>query len=130
VTAAGTDLALGTIGQILVPVDDIEASTAFYRDVLRVPLLFTYPGLAFFDAGGVRLYLAAPESDAFRGRVTIYFRVDDIAGAVATLEGRGVEFLGPTHVVHREASIELWMAFFRDPAGNNLALMSEVPTGR
>jgi len=31
-------------------------------------------------------------------------------------------------VVHRDPSYDLWMAFFRDPDDNVLALMSEVPT--
>ena len=31
-------------------------------------------------------------------------------------------------VTRRDRSYDLWMAFFRDPDGNILALMSEVPT--
>jgi predicted enzyme related to lactoylglutathione lyase len=30
-------------------------------------------------------------------------------------------------MIHRAASTELWLAEFRDPDGNQLALMSEVP---
>lgn len=30
-------------------------------------------------------------------------------------------------VVNRTETAELWMAFFRDPDGNNLALMAEQP---
>ena len=57
----------------------------------------------------------------------IYCRVDDIGQAVKTLEGRGVAFDDQPHVVHRDTDHDLWMAFFRDPDGNVLALMSEVP---
>ena len=42
---------LDAVGQILVPVSDVERSTAFYRDVLGMRFLFAYPGLAFFDCG-------------------------------------------------------------------------------
>src|SRR4051794_130381 len=119
---------LSTLGQILVPVTDIDRATAFYRDQLRVPFLFAYPGIAFFDADGVRLYLASPEQPDFAGRATLYFRVPEIEVAVATLRSRGVT-IGEAHVVHRDAASELWMAFTKDPDGNNIGLMCEVPTG-
>lgn len=52
------------IRQIHVTDTDIERSVAFYRDVLGLQHLFTVQGqqMAFFDAGGVRLYLAVPET--------------------------------------------------------------------
>ena len=56
-----------------------------------MPFLFAFPHMAFFDADGVRLYLAEPESPDFRGRATLYFRVPDIEAAVAALEARGVD---------------------------------------
>jgi catechol 2,3-dioxygenase-like lactoylglutathione lyase family enzyme len=119
------DIGLSTIGQILVPVRDVERATSFYRDVLGVPFLFAYPGMAFFDADGVRLYLSEPESPDFQGRATIYFRVTDIDAAVSALKARGATFDALPHVVHREGATELWMAFTRDPDHNNVALMSE-----
>jgi methylmalonyl-CoA/ethylmalonyl-CoA epimerase len=126
-----TDHAFGlsTIGQVLVPVTDVDRATAFYRDRLGIRFLFAYPGVAFFDADGVRLYLASPEQPEFDGRATLYFKVDDIRAAVATLEDRGVAFRNRPHVVHRDPGYELWMAFTKDPDGNNIGLMSEVPTG-
>jgi catechol 2,3-dioxygenase-like lactoylglutathione lyase family enzyme len=118
---------LSTIGQVLVPVSDVGRATAFYRDQLGMRFLFEYPGMAFFDAGGVRLYLAEPEAPEFRGVATIYYRVPDLDAAVATLEARGVSFTEKPHLVHRDGTIELWMAFTTDPDGNNVGLMSEVP---
>jgi methylmalonyl-CoA/ethylmalonyl-CoA epimerase len=122
------ELGLSTLGQILVPVTDIDRATDFYRDQLGIRFLFSYPGIAFFDADGVRLYLATPEQPDFDGRATLYFKVADIGAAVAALEGRGVEFRNKPHVVHRDAAQELWMAFAKDPDGNNIGLMCEVPT--
>jgi len=122
-----TTFGLGTIGQILVPVRDAERAAAFYRDALGMRFLFAFPHMAFFDADGIRLYLSEPEAPDFRGRATIYFRVPDIDAAVAALEARGVEFAGRPHVVHRDGTIELWMAFTKDPDENNIALMAEVP---
>ncbi|MDP9468231.1 MAG: VOC family protein [Chloroflexota bacterium] len=119
---------LRQVGQIRINVADVDRAVAFYRDVLGMSFLFAFPGLAFFDVDGVRLMLAEPEGRDSGGESAIYYRVDDIGQAVATLENRGVSFDDQPHVVHRDPAYDLWMAFFRDPDGNVLALMSEVPT--
>ena len=123
---------LGTIGQIHVSVTDVDRSVAFYRDVLGIPFLFGVPGqpMAFFDCDGVRLYLGVPESEEFRSRGVLYFTVQDIAEAHRVLVDRGVTFRDEPHLVHRTEDRELHMAFFNDPDGNNLALMSEVPVAQ
>jgi catechol 2,3-dioxygenase-like lactoylglutathione lyase family enzyme len=119
---------LRQIGQIRVQVTDVDRAVAFYRDVLGMAFIFQFPGMAFFDLDGIRLMLVEPEGRAFGGESTIYYRVDQIDAAVAALEARGVAFDDRPHEVHRDEAHELWMAFFRDPDGNVLALMSEVPT--
>ena len=121
---------LGPIGQILIPVSDVEAATAWYHDVLGIRYLFSFPVMAFLDAAGVRLYLARPTEPGFDGRATVYFRVPDIGAAVAALAGRGVVFSGPPHMIFDDGSAQTWMCFSKDPDGNNIALMSEVPSGR
>jgi catechol 2,3-dioxygenase-like lactoylglutathione lyase family enzyme len=129
-TGAGTDsVKISKLGQIGVAVADLEAMTAFYRDRLGVPFLFAAPGMSFFDLGGVRLMLSLPErgSEARHGSI-LYLDVADIAAAHAALLARGVVFAGVPHAVHRYPGGELWMAFFHDPEGNMLALMSDVPT--
>jgi catechol 2,3-dioxygenase-like lactoylglutathione lyase family enzyme len=121
---------LSTIGQIMVPVRDVDLATAFYRDALGLPFLFAFPHMAFFDADGVRLYLAEVQDPAFRGRATLYFRVADIHAAVGTLEERGAVFKDRPAVAHRDGTSELWLCFTTDPDGNNIGLMSEVPLSR
>jgi predicted enzyme related to lactoylglutathione lyase len=120
---------LRTIGQIHVSVTDVDRAVAFYRDVLGITFLFRVQGqpMAFFDCDGVRLYLGVPEADEFRSRGVLYFTVEDIAEAHRVLAERGVEFRDEPHLVHRAEGSELWMAFFTDPDGNNLALMAELP---
>jgi len=121
------DLGLGRIGQIAMPVTDVERSTAFYRDVVGLPFLFAAPpGLAFFDCDGVRLMLDGPAADRAGQGSVLYFRVDDLQAAFGLLSDRGVAFEAEPHLVARMPDHELWMAFFRDPDGNLLALMSEV----
>lgn len=129
-TASGSgSLGLGALGQIGVSVRDLEAMTAFYRDTLGLPFLFAAPGMSFFDLGGVRLMLSLPERGHEDRRSSIlYLRAPDIGAVHAALMARGVAFEGPPHVVHRAPTHELWLAFFQDPDGNLLALISEVPT--
>ncbi len=119
---------IGPIGQIGVAVQDLDAAVRFYRVALGLRLLFEAPpSMAFFDCGGIRLMLAVPqEPESDRRGSILYFRVPDIQAAHSTLVGRGVQFVGEPHPVHRTADHELWMAFFRDVEDNHLALMSEV----
>lgn len=114
------------IGQIAIAVDDVERATVFYRDVLGLRLLFTFPGMAFFDCGGVRLFLSRPEPGT-AGTSILYYRVPEIAAAAAALEARGVPLEEGPRVIHRDAQHELWMAFLRDSEGNLVGLMQEVP---
>ena len=56
----------------------------------------------------------------------IYYKVSDLSAAFETLSARGVRFEGKPHLIARLPDHELWMAFFRDPDENLLALMSET----
>lgn len=118
---------LHAVGQILVPVSDVDRAVAFYRDQLGMRFLFQYPGMGFFDLDGVRLLVGVPEEGIALGPVTIYYRVEDLDGAVATLEARGVAFDNGPHLIHRAETSELWMANLHDPDGNPVVLMSDRP---
>ena len=59
------------IGQILMPVSDLDRAIAFYGEILGLPLQMRFPGIAFFDAAGIRLYLASPTDADFVGRATM-----------------------------------------------------------
>jgi DNA-binding CsgD family transcriptional regulator/catechol 2,3-dioxygenase-like lactoylglutathione lyase family enzyme len=119
-------LQLGPIGQISRTVTDIQQAEAWYGGVLGLRHLYTFGKLAFFDCGGTRLYLSAEKGDATH-ESTLYLRVDDIRGAHAALAARGVEFTSVPHMIYRHADgTEEWMAFFKDPDGRTLALMSQV----
>ncbi len=125
-TAAAVPFGLATIGQIALTVTDVAQAIAFYRDTLGMKLLFEVPNMGFFDCDGVRLMISGSEKpDEHYGSV-IYFKVPDIQQAYATLSERGVPFEGNPHLLARMPDHELWMAFFRDPDHNLLALMSEV----
>ncbi|MDH5567815.1 MAG: VOC family protein [Myxococcales bacterium] len=119
---------LDQIGQIAVPVSDIDRAVAFYRDTLGMRFLFQAPpGLGFFDCAGVRLMLDAPaKTQSENHSSVIYYMVADLNTAFGTLSARGVVFEAKPHLIARLPDHELWMAFFRDPDDNLLALMSEV----
>lgn len=119
---------LAQIGQIAVPVSDVDRAIVFYRDTLGMRFLFRAPpGLGFFDCAGVRLLLDAPaRAQAENYSSVIYYKVPDLEAAFDALSARGVRFEAKPHLIARLPDHELWMAFFRDPDGNLLALMSEV----
>jgi len=115
----------GTIGQIARSVKDIDAACAFYGEVLGLPHLYTYGTLAFFDCGGVRLFLSQGDGDTADS--ILYFRVGDIHATQKRLEAKGVAFTHAPHMIHRhEDGMEEWMAFFSDNEGRPLAIMSQI----
>ena len=119
------DIRLGPIGQVARTVDDIAAARAWYGDVLGLPHLYSFGDLAFFDCGGLRLFLSQGEAPA--SEAVLYFDVGDIRAAHDALAARGVRFTHAPHLIHRHANgQEEWMAFFEDNEGRPLALMSRV----
>lgn len=117
--------------QVALTVSDVPAAVAFYRDAVGLPQLPipTQPTLAFFMMGDVRLMISQPEAGfAPGGGTVIYLKVADIATAVAAMKARGVPFGRDAHLIARLPDREVWLAEFRDPSGNPLALMSEVRT--
>ena len=126
--SAPSDLSTATVGQLLIPVSNLERATAYYRDILGIPFLFSAPPqMSFFQTGNVRLLVGVPEDGTAALRSSlIYFRVDNIQDVHNGLVSRGVTFTSAPHLVHRTATHELWLADFSDPDGNPLAVMSEV----
>lgn len=120
------------IGQIAIPVSDLDRAVAFYRDVLGLTFLFQAgPNLAFFDCGGVRILLDKPEKpgEFEKHSSVIYFSVSDIKSSFAEAVEKGADIVDPPHLIARLADREVWMGFFHDPDRNILALMSEIPLG-
>jgi methylmalonyl-CoA/ethylmalonyl-CoA epimerase len=127
--------------QVAVPVKDVARAVAFYRSLLDdEPIaVFDPPGLAFFRLGETRLLLdaAAGEEADNLGAGLIYLGVPNVAEAVETLRGEGVEIQGEPHIIFDDAEgtfgeageVE-WMAFIKDPDGNMIGLASRAPADR
>ncbi len=125
--SAAAPAGLADLGQVARSVGNIGTAVAWYRDVLGLPHLYSFDRLAFFACGDLRLMLSEGDGPA---ESILYFRVPDIRASHEALTGQGVVFLAAPHLVHRHADgTEEWMAFFEDPDGRPLALMSVVAPG-
>lgn len=112
--------------QIAVSVRDIGRATAFYRDVLGLRFLFDAPNMAFFDCGGIRLYLAAGGGAEQHGAGShVYFRSNDIPGLLGLLKEKGVSIHQEPHIIARMPDHDLWLMWIRDSEGNLLGVMEE-----
>ena len=123
-------LNISQIGQISLPVADVDRAEAFYEKVMGLRKLFRFGDLTFFDCAGVRLLLEkahGPGPVVPQG--TIYFRCADITLAVKEMEKRGATFTSKPHLIAKMDDHDLFMAFFTDPDGHTLALMQEAPKG-
>ena len=122
------DLADATVAQLMIPVENFDAGVSFYRDVLGIPFLFAAPPqMAFFMCGSVRLLVGVmPAGQTPQRGSAIYFKVPDIQAVYSSLSAKGVSFVAAPHVVNRTPQSELWLSEFKDPDGNQLALMAEV----
>jgi predicted enzyme related to lactoylglutathione lyase len=108
---------------VSVPTRDLERAAAFYGTTLGLRRSVYRPerNFAEFETGSVTLSVVNPERmgiGEFRPNANhLALQVPDVTAARATLEERGVEFMGDTFdtgVCH--------MAFFTDPDGNALML--------
>ena len=107
---------------VSVPTHDLERAVAFYGETLGLPCAVHMPerGFAEFETGNLTLSVISPEKMGLEYHVShthIALHVDDVAAVRATLEERGVVFMGDTFdtgVCH--------MGFFTDPDGNALML--------
>lgn len=123
-------IGLNPIGQINLLVDDIDLAESFYEETLKLQKLYRFGNLVFFDCAGIRLLVEKGGNMPFKpGSSIIYFRVPDIQLTCNELKRRGVQFVDDPHLIASMEDHDLWMSFFKDPAGNTLAVMQEAPKG-
>lgn len=114
------------VGQVSLLVTSVAGTEAFYADVLGLEHLYTFGDLVFFACGPTRLFLRAVPAADWTPSSIVYLQVDDIHAAHRALTA-ALTFVDAPHMIHRHADgTEEWMSFFSDPAGNRLAVMSQV----
>jgi predicted enzyme related to lactoylglutathione lyase len=110
-------------------VDDLEAAKKFYGQTLGLSTSEHYGLLTLHLAGG-RDTLVYPKQDHVPATYTILnFQVDDIDAAVGELASRGVQMERYDGLGQDEQGINRaggpYIAWFKDPAGNILAVLQE-----
>jgi catechol 2,3-dioxygenase-like lactoylglutathione lyase family enzyme len=110
-------------------VDDVEKAQKFYGETLGLDTSEEY-GLLTLHLAGDRATLVYPKPDHTPANYTILnFPVDDIDGAVDDLVARGVRFERYDGFEQDEKGIARgegpYIAWFKDPAGNVLAVLQE-----
>ena len=127
-TDTANKVTMGEIGQISMLTRSAAKAEQWYRETLRLSHIFTFGDLVFFDCAGTRLYIREVPDAEWRPSSILYFLVPDIAQAHEDLRARDIKFTGAPHMIFRdpETGTEEWMAFFEDPDGNTLAVMSRV----
>ena len=106
------------LAAVWLPVSDMSASVAFYRDSLGLDVIEHGGDWSEVTAGDQRIGLNGHESPGGEGGAIIAFSVDgQLEQTVDELKGRGVTFTG-------EISEHPWgrIATFADPDGNDLQL--------
>ena len=113
---------LDDLAYTVVYVDDIDKCTAFYHDVLGIPLDYAVEGWTQFKSNGAALvlhpkleHLKAPPSGS---AVHLTFRVSDLKAEYKRLSARAVKFLAPpaTTAFGKHATL-------LDPEGNPIDLI-------
>ena len=110
-------------------VDDLEAARKFYSETLGLDTSEQYGLLTLHLAGG-RDTLVYPKPDHQPATYTILnFQVDDIDAAVDELVRRGVQMERYDGMGQDSKGINRaggpYIAWFKDPAGNILAVLQE-----
>ena len=117
--------------QVAQRIENLDRAVAFYNRILGFePIaVFNPPGFAFYDMGGVRLFL-----DVNAPAALIYLEVEDVTAKVEELRADGIMVLNEPHVVFPDdggifdVPGDEWLAFVEDSEGNQLGLMSRKPS--
>lgn len=117
---------LSGILQIAISVENMERATAFYRDVLELKYLMSGPNMAFFDCGGVRLYLAAGAGAEHAGSNShVYFRTGNMPKLLSSLKEKHVAIHQEPQIIASMPDHDLWLMWIRDSEQNLLGIMEE-----
>ncbi|MEE8106960.1 MAG: VOC family protein [Planctomycetota bacterium] len=107
-------------------VRDMDASLAWYRDILGFELVYRLDDMGWCELASsvarVNIGLSQVEELEVKGGATLTFGVTDIASARQKLEAADVRFDGETMTIPEM----VMLATFFDPDGNKLMLYQDL----
>ena len=111
---------------IIVYVSDMQRSTAFYRDVLGLPMKFTSPGWTEFNTGTTTVALHTTGDQKLplshgrppAGQAHLGFMVDDLSATYEQLKAQDVFFSLPP----QKQTSGVTLAVLHDPDGLGISL--------
>jgi predicted enzyme related to lactoylglutathione lyase len=109
-------------GRVLIRPHDLDRSTAFYAEVLRLPIYRTYPGGTVFFLGQGFVEVSGRGEPGRGANLELWMQVEDLPATLGELASRGV-------MPDREARREPWgldEAWISDPDGTRIVLV-EIP---
>jgi len=124
-------LKLGPIDQIGLTCTDLQEAQKFYCEILGLRLAGDVPNvMKFFDCAGVNIIMF--KKDTLSPGSCLYFRIPGEPGLIQNkmtlLKSHGVKVESEPHLIAKNWNAhDVWMAFFRDPFDNLLALKSDIP---
>ena len=107
------------VSHVILRVTDLDASVAFYRDLVGLELISETPGFVFFDGGSIQIALNVnPDEPTDETSTELVLEVDDVSSTVKEMEDRGIEFEVPLRAVTTAGDRTLHATHFRDPDGH------------
>jgi catechol 2,3-dioxygenase-like lactoylglutathione lyase family enzyme len=120
-------MSMGSAGNLLVMVSDLQKSVGFYRDTLGLKMTGGIPGeFAFFEWGGITLALRETDESIAKCLCEISFSVSDVRATFEKLSNKGVLFTKPPRAITSNESQEMLATDFRDPDGHILSITGWV----
>ena len=126
-----TPISIKAIDQIWLDCKDLKDTARFYGEVMGLEKTGEVPGqMLFYDCGGVTLLLGVKEE--IRPNSILYLNCGNSEAAIQNaynrLKSAGVSVGQSPHCIARNwQGVDVWMAFFSDPSGNQLAFKCNVP---
>jgi catechol 2,3-dioxygenase-like lactoylglutathione lyase family enzyme len=123
--------------QPMLPVADLQKAKNFYQDVLGLPQVGAMEEEAVvYRSGNTTLCVYRSEYAGTNQGTAALWEVPDVAGTVAELKARGVQFehydnlpgLSREGDFYRAAGLAV--AWFKDPDGNILSIQNSSSDGR
>jgi predicted enzyme related to lactoylglutathione lyase len=103
---------------VMLMVKDVMATVKFYSEGLGLTVKMASPGWAELDANGTTIALHAASESSVGSSPILSFHVDDVHGAISSLEALGASMEGEV----REPSFGK-VAAMRTPDGHLLSLL-------